>query len=357
MPEALCWSVRLLLASRYQNVLLPVMWLEAGSSGSDRLRITKLSDVPVAKAADALTWWQHVDQLLPGHTCPKDASPVELPDLTITARRIGSVWEGSGRGNRHEAGEEHPCREPGAHACAEIEQHRVIFPSPEPVRSLVHIVTPMSEAGPLMQRFLQGQPRVLGALLLLVGLLQVAFGVLLAISPCVYRDELHIHFYSAVLLLLAGVITLAADTTPSLALVKAGLFIYITCTVVVGVINFFYLVDLVYDPRNRYIRCSSSDGLYCRQLHQISHYCTGMRAIVLILTSLGFFVSISLAAFGCKAVCRRNSAADVPVTALTNPPTSHEATAEPKPVASEGPVAALVFDLPQEFYRGHLLFL
>ncbi|XP_039373993.1 uncharacterized protein LOC120393468 isoform X5 [Mauremys reevesii] len=164
----------------------------------------------------------------------------------------------------------------------------------------------------------------------------MAFGVLLAISPCVYRDELHVHFYSAVLLLLAGIITLAADTTHSLALVKACLVIYIICTVVVGVINLFYLVDLVYDPRNRYIRCPSHNRLHCRQLYQISHYCTGMRAIILILTSLGFFVSIALAAFGCKAVCRQNSADDVPVAALTTPPASHEAATEPEPVASEG---------------------
>ncbi|KAM9149073.1 membrane-spanning 4-domains subfamily A member 15-like [Pangshura tecta] len=215
----------------------------------------------------------------------------------------------------------------------------------------------MSEVGPLIQQFLQGQPRVLGALLLLVGLLQMAFGVLLAISPCVYRDELHVHFYSAVLLLLAGIITLAADTTHSLALVKACLVIYIICTVVLGVINLFYLVDLVYDPRNRYIRCPSHNRLHCRWLYQISHYCTGMRAIILILTSLGFFVSIALAAFGCKAVCRQNSADDVPVAALTTPPASHEAATEPKPVASEGPTVALVFDLPQEVYRGHLLLL
>ncbi|XP_053883727.1 uncharacterized protein LOC128836988 isoform X2 [Malaclemys terrapin pileata] len=206
-----------------------------------------------------------------------------------------------------------------AHPCAEIEQHRAVFSTPEPVRSLFYIKTlgsAMSEAGPLMQRFLQGQPRVLGALLLLVGLLQVAFGVLLAISPCVYRDELHVHFYSAVLLLLAGIITLAADTTHSLALVKACLVIYIICTVVVGVINLFYLVDLVYDPRNRYIQCPSSNRLHCRRLYQIS-----------------------------------------PVAALTNPPTSHEAAVEPEPVVSEGPAAALVFDLPQEVYRGHLLLL
>ncbi|KAG6922592.1 membrane-spanning 4-domains subfamily A member 4D-like, partial [Chelydra serpentina] len=183
----------------------------------------------------------------------------------------------------------------------------------------------MPEAGPLMQRFLQGQPRVLGVLLLLVGLLQVAFGVLLAISPCVYRDELHVHFYSSVVLLLAGIITLAADRAHSLALVKACLVIYIICTVVVGMINLFYLVDLVYKPPNQYNWCPSSNRLHCKRLHQISHYCTGMRAIILILTSLGFFVSIALAAFGCKAVCRQNSADAVPVAALTNPPTSHEA--------------------------------
>ncbi|XP_074854666.1 membrane-spanning 4-domains subfamily A member 4A-like [Carettochelys insculpta] len=213
----------------------------------------------------------------------------------------------------------------------------------------------MSEVGLQLPRFLQGQPRISGALLLLVGLLQVAFGVLLAIAPCVYRDELLVHFYSAVLLLLAGIITLAADRTPSLGLVKAGLVLYIISSVVVGVTNLFYLVDLVYDPRNRYISCSSSGRLHCMRLYQVSHYCTGMRAIVLSLTSLGFFVSVSLAAFACKAVCRQDSADAVPVAAQRNPPASHEAATGPETVVSEGPVVTLVFDLPQEVYRGHLL--
>ncbi|CAM4562345.1 unnamed protein product [Caretta caretta] len=34
------------------------------------------------RTAENLTWWQHVDQLLPGHVSPQDTSSVELSDFT-----------------------------------------------------------------------------------------------------------------------------------------------------------------------------------------------------------------------------------------------------------------------------------
>ncbi|XP_077175098.1 uncharacterized protein LOC143828733 [Paroedura picta] len=127
----------------------------------------------------------------------------------------------------------------------------------------------MSGAGLLLQRFLQGQPRTLGALLLVIGLLQVAFGVIFTISPCVRRDELATHFYPAVLLILAGILSLAADKAKNLALVKACLVIYAICAVVVAVVNIFYLIDLVYAPNLRNIRRPITDA-YSQSLHKVS---------------------------------------------------------------------------------------
>ncbi|XP_039200101.1 membrane-spanning 4-domains subfamily A member 4A-like isoform X1 [Crotalus tigris] len=167
----------------------------------------------------------------------------------------------------------------------------------------------MSETGVLLQRFLQGHPTVFGALLLMIGLFQSAFGVILFLSPCAYRDELGTHFSSAAVLILAGILTLAADKAKSLNLVKACLVIYVICIVVVAVVNIFYLIDLFYNPRIQYIRCDPRDD-FCQLRHQIAACCTAMRGIVLVLTSLGFFVCISMAAFGCKAVCRQNTSVD-----------------------------------------------
>ncbi|XP_039200105.1 membrane-spanning 4-domains subfamily A member 4A-like isoform X3 [Crotalus tigris] len=110
-------------------------------------------------------------------------------------------------------------------------------------------------------------------------------------------------------LILAGILTLAADKAKSLNLVKACLVIYVICIVVVAVVNIFYLIDLFYNPRIQYIRCDPRDD-FCQLRHQIAACCTAMRGIVLVLTSLGFFVCISMAAFGCKAVCRQNTSVD-----------------------------------------------
>nr|XP_020647950.1 membrane-spanning 4-domains subfamily A member 4A-like isoform X1 [Pogona vitticeps] len=186
----------------------------------------------------------------------------------------------------------------------------------------------MSEAGMLLQKFLRGHPIVFGALLMLIGLFQVAFGIVLFFFPCVYRDELGTHFYSAALLILAGILTLAADKANSLCLVKACLVIYIVCVIVVAVINIFYLIDLLYDPVNRNIRCSRTDP-FCEMLHQIAVCCAGVRGIVLVLTSLGFFIGVSMAAFGCKAVCRQSLEDDnVPIAGSRHFPSSTEVVRE-----------------------------
>ncbi|KAM7165229.1 uncharacterized protein RBU57_008765 isoform 1-T1 [Macrochelys suwanniensis] len=103
----------------------------------------------------------------------------------------------------------------------------------------------MSELESLLHSFLGVQPRVFGAVLVVVGLLQVAFGTLFVIDNCVYTDSVGIHFFPGILLFLAGIIAIAADRAPSMALVKACLVIQIIAATVVMVINFLYMRDLI----------------------------------------------------------------------------------------------------------------
>ncbi|XP_039373997.1 membrane-spanning 4-domains subfamily A member 4A-like isoform X4 [Mauremys reevesii] len=182
----------------------------------------------------------------------------------------------------------------------------------------------MSELESLLHSFLRVQPRVFGAVLMVVGLLQVAFGTLFVIDNCAYTDSVGIHFFPGILLSLAGIIAIAVHRAPSMALMKACLVIQIIAAAVVMVINFLYLRDLL-----SYLSfaCDLQDQLQnCRVHDQILIYCTGMRGIALFTATLGLCLTVSLAVFGCKAVCYQNSEDDVPIVALS----SHEVKADPE---------------------------
>ncbi|XP_077785142.1 uncharacterized protein LOC144327809 [Podarcis muralis] len=86
--------------------------------------------------------------------------------------------------------------------------------------------------------------------------------------------------------------------------VRACLVFYITCTIVVAVINVFYLEDILFSPCYGNLRCSRTEE-YCEMGHQVAECCTVTHSNLLVLTSLGLFICISMAAFGCKVVCRR----------------------------------------------------
>ncbi|KAM3852074.1 membrane-spanning 4-domains subfamily A member 15-like isoform 2-T3 [Vipera latastei] len=104
----------------------------------------------------------------------------------------------------------------------------------------------MLETAPLLQKFLGSQPRTFGAVLVVLGLLQMAFGVLFLTVRCSYTDGLGIHFFSGSLLFLAGVISVIADRIPSIGLIKACLIFCIISAITAAVINFLYLRDILY---------------------------------------------------------------------------------------------------------------
>ncbi|XP_067397660.1 membrane-spanning 4-domains subfamily A member 4A-like [Emydura macquarii macquarii] len=174
----------------------------------------------------------------------------------------------------------------------------------------------MPELESQLHSFLGVQPRVFGAVLVAVGLLQVAFGTLFVIDNCAYTDAIGIHFFPGVLLFLAGIIAITADRAPSMALVKACLVIQIVAAAVVVTINFLYVRDLL-----SYLDfyCDYQDQVQnCRVRDQILVYCTGMRGISLFTATLGLCLTISLTVFGCKAICYQNSEDDVVIKQQLN---------------------------------------
>ncbi|XP_077175097.1 membrane-spanning 4-domains subfamily A member 4A-like [Paroedura picta] len=172
----------------------------------------------------------------------------------------------------------------------------------------------MLETAPLLQRFLGVQPRAFGAVLVVLGLLHVAFGILFIHYECSYTDGVGIHYFSGILLFLAGIIAIIADRHPSIGMVKACLVFQIQAAAVAVVINFLFVRDILYYMEDF---CTLSDQINgCSVRDKILLYCTGMRGIAFLTGIVGICLTISLAAFACRTVCYRSSEDTEAVIAL-----------------------------------------
>ncbi|XP_077065573.1 membrane-spanning 4-domains subfamily A member 8-like [Siphateles boraxobius] len=165
------------------------------------------------------------------------------------------------------------------------------------------VYVPQTASDPqVLQAFLKGQPKALGTVQIMIGLLILLLGIVLVIA---FREPRSLFafsgfpFWGSLFYIIAGSLCIAAENalhgkgSSSSCLVKGALGMNILSALTAGISLIFHSLDLTipycYEHQPSY-ECRFSETLF-----------NGIIGVSLVFTVLEFIISICLSAFACKA--------------------------------------------------------
>ncbi|XP_061088974.1 membrane-spanning 4-domains subfamily A member 15-like isoform X5 [Conger conger] len=159
----------------------------------------------------------------------------------------------------------------------------------------------------VMGKFLKRDPKALGTVQIMIGVIEILFGIVLAInadSLAVYSGNV---FWGALMFISSGALSVAASNKPNNCLVRAALVMNILSTIAAAIA--IILLSLDYALEIRY-SCYNSENTYgsCERYRRwFKNMSNGTRGVLIVFSVLEFIISICLSAFACRAVCHSSS--------------------------------------------------
>lgn len=170
-----------------------------------------------------------------------------------------------------------------------------------------------------LQKFYKGEPKVLGVSQILNGIIQIGFGIVSDFGTGGFRYSViplfvtGVPYWSGLLFIVSGSLSVATANNPRISLLRGSLVMNIISSVASGIAAILYIVYICawdngsyrYNSCNYYIQHESAAELeICKMQAQNQMVFWAMLFLLLIMSVLELCVSISVAAFGCKTVCR-----------------------------------------------------
>ncbi|XP_062853216.1 membrane-spanning 4-domains subfamily A member 4A-like [Trichomycterus rosablanca] len=148
-------------------------------------------------------------------------------------------------------------------------------------------------------KFLKGEPKALGTVQIMIGVVTLMFGIVLSIKGESFIASTGITIWGSLIYISTGAVAVAASNNASYCLVNSSLKMNVISAIVAGIAIILLSLE-VFTVDYRFYNYK-----YYKHLSQ------GISAVLLILSVMQFILSICISAFACKATCDSNSPARV----------------------------------------------
>ncbi|KAM3830137.1 membrane-spanning 4-domains subfamily A member 4A-like [Vipera latastei] len=161
-----------------------------------------------------------------------------------------------------------------------------------------------------LKKFYQGEPLPLGITQIFIGIAGMIFGILLDImnnNHFMIYSAIKIAYWSGILYIISGSLAVAAARNPKIPLVQGALAMNVISTIAAGIGIMFLSFSFSFRfPYHFMYLCHELEHQSQEKCYEILNIMDGILAVLIMFNILEFCITIFVASFGCKMLCRNS---------------------------------------------------